>query len=254
MQAYHKKEKAKAIKKGKSLTQKHRTEKLARRNPDRIQKQISELKALESSGQLSGHDRKTLGELEKELAAVKKAREAVGAPVSGFSGPRGDGGARRPRGRGQGQGQSDENPDDSDTNSTSSSVADIPLPPGTPPPLIHKFPRGPRQPHALPPKPVVAPVQTTYEAAPIVRDLRKEAAAFVPAVVKRKLEAEKATKQGEQAIKEEEAAGAEDEEGEGVGVAGALATGRMVVNAAPDVDEEMTRFQVEMEDAEDEEG
>lgn len=78
MQAWHKKEKQKQIKKGKVEKSKIRTEKLARRNPDRIQKQIDELKALEESGRISTHDRKQLQELEKDLAAVKKAKETLG--------------------------------------------------------------------------------------------------------------------------------------------------------------------------------
>lgn len=78
MQAWHKKEKQKQIKKGKVEKSKIRTEKLARRNPDRIQKQIDELKALEENGRISTHDRKQLQELEKDLAAVKKAKESLG--------------------------------------------------------------------------------------------------------------------------------------------------------------------------------
>lgn len=77
MQAWHKKEKQKQIKKGKVEKSKIRTEKLARRNPDRIQKQIDEFKALEESGRISTHDRKQLQELEKDLAAVKKAKETL---------------------------------------------------------------------------------------------------------------------------------------------------------------------------------
>lgn len=81
MQAWHKKEKQKQIKKGKAEKTKLRTEKLARRNPDRIQKQIDELGALEEGGRISAHDRKQLQELEKDLAAVKKAKETLGPQI-----------------------------------------------------------------------------------------------------------------------------------------------------------------------------
>jgi len=81
MQAWHKKEKAKQVKKGKAEKQKLRTEKLARRNPDRIQKQIDELKAVGEGGQMGPSDRKLLADLERDLAAVKKAKEALGEKV-----------------------------------------------------------------------------------------------------------------------------------------------------------------------------
>lgn len=81
MQAWHKKEKQKQIKKGKVEKSKIRTEKLARRNPDRIQKQIDELKALEEDGRISTHDKKQLQELEKDLAAVKKAKETLAPQI-----------------------------------------------------------------------------------------------------------------------------------------------------------------------------
>ena len=79
MQAWHKKEKQKQIKKGKAEKQKQRTEKLARRNPDRIQKQIDELKAAGGGdgGMMSMADKKLLAELERDLAAVRKAREVM---------------------------------------------------------------------------------------------------------------------------------------------------------------------------------
>ena len=87
--------------------------------------------------------------------------------------------------------------------------------------------------------PVKEEVKTTYESAPILRDLRKEAAAFVPTAVKRKLEADKMR------LKSEEEVQAEEDE---------AARRNMVaaprVNAAPevDVDAEVRRFAVEMEE------
>jgi hypothetical protein len=83
----------------------------------------------------------------------------------------------------------------------------------------------------------------------VLRDLRKEAAAFVPVAVKRKLEAQKAQLKSEEEEVASEAAAATTEQG---------ATGLEFVtkvNAAPDVnvDEEMKRFNVEMEDVADDE-
>lgn len=68
-------------------------------------------------------------------------------------------------------------------------------------------PLGPgRERHALPPKPEAAPAvvpKTTYEAKPVVRDLRKEAVkAFMPAVVARKVRAVKG--EGGRLLEEEE--------------------------------------------------
>lgn len=122
------------------------------------------------------------------------------------------------------------------------------MPEGTPPPLHNQKPpvepeKGPRQPHELPSKPTAPIVQTTYESAPVLRDLRKEATAFVPAIVKRNIEAQKAKE--ERAV---EYASAEERVDQNEG-------GNMAkkINAAPDVDDEFTRFQAEMEEVEDEE-
>ena len=89
-----------------------------------------------------------------------------------------------------------------------------------------------------------------------MRDLRREAAAFVPVAVKRKLEAQKALQPPDS-----DEQGEQDEQGEGAAIGMAVAAGdgeqdkmRLIpiVNAAPDVDEEIRRFNVEMEDAVDE--
>lgn len=127
------------------------------------------------------------------------------------------------------------------------------MPEGAPPSLHKKLraepPKGPRQAHELPSKPVAPIVQTTYESAPILRDLRKEAAAFVPAAVKRNIEAQKAKE--ERAAEQANAEGRvnQDENG-GMTTAQALAKR---INAAPDVDDEFTRFQAEIEEVGDEE-
>jgi len=121
------------------------------------------------------------------------------------------------------------------------------MPPGTPPPLPKEaWPRGPRAAHELPEKPVLAPAQTTYAAAPILRDLRKEAAVFVPAAVKRKMLVERATRDDDEEEEEEEKGGDGDREEEEEGFV------RRKINAAPDVDVEFSKFQAEMEEAPDE--
>ena len=119
------------------------------------------------------------------------------------------------------------------------------MPPGTPPPLPKEtWPRGPRTAHELPEKPVLAPAQTTYAAAPILRDLRKEAAVFVPAAVKRKMLVERATRDDDDEEEEEEGGAGNGEEEEGFV--------RRKINAAPDVDVEFSKFQAEMEEVPDE--
>ncbi|KAK6498321.1 hypothetical protein TWF481_010912 [Arthrobotrys musiformis] len=214
--AHLKSEKAKALAKSRGQRQQQRQEKLARRNPDRLQRQIDELKDKETKGlALSTHEKKTLEELERDVKAVKKAREALGVPQEQERGQRGDRGkADRGRGgfRGRGSsrggfdgrqrrdGRAGDDGGDSDS-STASSVAEIPLPTG-PPPLkqlqIGRKDAEPLPAHlmGLPSKPGVAgaetgppkapqPVVTTYSSAPVMRDLRKEAAVFMPAAVQR---------------------------------------------------------------------
>lgn len=124
--------------------------------------------------------------------------------------------------------------------STCSSVRDIPLPPGPLPPL----------PGEEPPK---QDVKTTYESAPVMRDLRKEAAAFVPTAVKRKL----AEQQQTQDKKPKPETGDHSENGGHAKAttssgAGQTFTPALKVNAAPEVDdEELRRFQAEVEEVQD---
>jgi hypothetical protein len=142
--------------------------------------------------------------LEKDLKAVKKAREALGDKAPQFHQPtarhgqRGDGvlGKRRR--------------DAEDASSSDSDVPDdvkrIPMPRDTPPPIPKEIldkwyakrrakraaDRGPeteqRQESEKPAAPVVE-AKTVYEAKPVIRDLRKEAvSAFMPAAVRAKIE------------------------------------------------------------------
>lgn len=200
-QAQRKLEKQKAVKKGKAELQARRNEKLARRNPERIQKQIDDLKATEASGQpLRPREKQILEGLERDLRAVKKARDVLGdkAPPIGSgrtTGPprhydRAILGKRRREGPPSWQ--------ESDSSDTDESVRGIPMPKDTPPPIPRPSqPRrnrndheGERQPHPLPQRPEAIEVKTFYESAPVLRNLRQEAVSkFVPAVVRRQQDA-----------------------------------------------------------------
>ncbi|EOD52317.1 putative ww domain binding protein 11 protein [Neofusicoccum parvum UCRNP2] len=118
--AQHKADKQRALKKNKANVAAQRNERLAKRNPERLQRQIDELKGAEERGDLRPRDRETLSNLEKE----------PGAGVAGTG--------------------------------------------------------------------AAAPVEakTVYSAAPVHRDLRKEASRFVPAAVAQKLAAAKGTTPG----------------------------------------------------------
>jgi len=246
-QAQRKAEKAKAIKKGTAIHFLHpcsftnnligkaeaasrRNEKLARKNPDRLQKQLDDLKAIQTSGgTLTSHEKTILEDLERDVKAVRKAREALGDAAPKFgSGERRDGGNRggregrgggilRKRRRDDGSSSEEDVPED---------VKRIPMPRDTPPPIpkealdkwyqkrrermgqnnasrgtnANMMPLGNNERRVgyadgAPERPAnVAPkveAQTVYEAKPVVRDLRKEAVSFVPAAVRAKLDKSK---------------------------------------------------------------
>ena len=207
-QQQRKLEKAKQLKKSRAEIQAKRNEKLARRNPERIQRQIDDIKALETAGDIKPRERAILEELERDLKAIKKARDTLGDKAPNFR-----------AGQQPGRGRDDSNsllgkrrhdgerkhfqrrePSGSDTDE---SVRRIPMPEDTPPPTPREqrrhFPRkeeandGAQPNTALPYKPATAPVvKTTYESAPQIRDLRTEAInRFVPDVVRKKREAAK---------------------------------------------------------------
>jgi hypothetical protein len=200
VQDARKAEKQKAIKKQKAQLQTQRTEKLARRNPIRIQRDIDSLKEAEQSGSLRPHEKQRLSELEKDLAAVNKARTALGDKAPQFKAPREDfgdrggddrggrsgrggrGGVLGKRGRDGGwKGQEGEESSDTDAD-----VRNIPMPRDTPPPIPHRRGQG-RVPHAEDARPEPKKPTLVYEAAPQVRDLRKEATRFMPAAVANKM-------------------------------------------------------------------
>ena len=193
VQAEKKAQKQKEIRKQKANVQAQRSEKLARRNPARIQRDIDSLKEAAQSGSLRPHERQRLAELEKDLAAVNKARTALGDKAPQFKSERRDddrvrGGRGGHRGGGVlGKRMRDGNwksHDGDESSDTDADVKDIPMPRDTPPPL-------PRRPHrssqmeegpSEPKKPTLV-----YEAAPQIRDLRKEAVKFTPAAVAQKI-------------------------------------------------------------------
>ncbi|KPI41514.1 Protein saf1 [Cyphellophora attinorum] len=200
-QQQRKAEKAKALKKAKTEQQNRRNEKLAKRNPDRIQRQIDDLKALEAAGDLKAYEKAQLEELERDIKAVRKAREALGEKAPQQSGN------RQPQNRDQDRqvlGKRQHNGDrvpprhrrQSDGSDTDDSVRRIPMPEDTPPPIPREHRRyfnhqnQDRSQNKENPTPVVTPAveqKTTYSAAPQLRDLKKEATSrFVPDIVKRK--------------------------------------------------------------------
>ncbi|KAF2421254.1 hypothetical protein EJ08DRAFT_641462 [Tothia fuscella] len=188
--------KKKEIKKSKANLANQRAEKFARRNPNRLQKQIDDLKASEASGTLRPKDKQTLEQLEKDLRTVYKARELLGDKAPQYSQWQddrrgsGDGAVLGKRRRDDTHGR----PRRDSESETDEDAKDIPMPkdvenmPSMPrrrPRNANETPLGPSRtgPHELPPKPVI-PVQTVYESAPVVRNLRKEAVSrFVPSSV-----------------------------------------------------------------------
>lgn len=210
-QAARKAEKAKALKKSKTEKHTRQNEKLARRNPDRLQRQIDELKELETSSGGKGlrpKDKQTLEQLEKDVKAVKRARDALGERAPEFKQSRalrgddergGGGGAGLGKRRrderdsyGRGNGRAQREPE----SETDDEVRDIPMPRDTPPPIPRRdHRRGNHDSNApplssatqeidtsLPARPV-APAQTVYSSAPVLRDLAQESRRFVPAAV-----------------------------------------------------------------------
>lgn len=218
---------------GKTENQVRRNEKLAKRNPERLQKQLDDLKAIESGGgKLNNHEKSILEGLEKEIKAVKRARDALGdaAPKLGRGGDRdggnrgGFGGDRGGRGGGVlGKRRRDE--EESSDSDVPDDVKSIPMPRDTPPPIpmeildkwyqarrdrlgitrdnksrgtsANSMPLGQNdrrlglegsldRPQEAPAPKVEAKV--FYESKPVVRDLRKEAVAFVPAAVRVKMD------------------------------------------------------------------
>ncbi|RVX71434.1 hypothetical protein B0A52_05006 [Exophiala mesophila] len=218
-QQQRKLEKQKQLKKSRAELQAKRNEKLARRNPDRLERQIQDLKALEASGDIKAREKAILEELERDLKAVRKARETLGDNAPKFGNSRSREGENNNhvlgKRRHDGERKFPHRRRESPGSDTDDSVRRIPMPEDTPPPIPREFRRhnnhnhnhngshqDPSQQgleqqdnhhHNLPSKP--APViesKTTYSSAPQLRDLKKEAVSrFVPDVVRRKQDAVK---------------------------------------------------------------
>ena len=198
-QAQRKADKQKEIAKSKKNLQNQRNEKLARRNPERVQRQIDDLKELDSRGGLRPKDKETLAQLERDVRGIQRAREALGDAAPKFPSREkrrdyGGGDTRQEqRERRQNLGKRRRDEGDVQSSDTDPEVRDIPMPRDTPPPTPHKReqlpssrkgPDGQRMPHGLPEKPKPPePAQTVYSSAPQLRDLKKEAVQFVPSVV-----------------------------------------------------------------------
>ena len=196
---------------GKSDIQARRNEKLSKKNPNRIQKQIDDLRNITvSGGSLTKHEESVLEALERELKAVKKAREALGdkAPIFFQRHIRDERNALDKRRRNNG--------DSSEDSGVPEDVQDIPMPRDTPPPIPKEVMdawharrrarwQARNQARMVPeqvdqvrdggrtgeqdrkPKPNVES-KTVYESAPQVRDLRKDAVtAFMPPAVRAKM-------------------------------------------------------------------
>ncbi|THY19695.1 hypothetical protein D6D01_07025 [Aureobasidium pullulans] len=192
--AQHKADKKQQLKKSKQNVQAQRNEKLARRNPERLQRQIDDLKSLATTQQLRPKDQATLDQLEKDLRAVRKARDALGEKAPAF--------AKRREGGGVQEGRKRRRVEEEDEDETDEDVRNIPMPKDTPPPVPRR-----NQPHQLPNKPAVsaAPVvaQTTYSSAPVLRNLKEESRKFVPTTVAQNIARQKG--QGGRLLEPEEA-------------------------------------------------
>ncbi|KAF7449367.1 Wbp11 domain containing protein [Pyrenophora tritici-repentis] len=197
VQEAKKAEKQKQLRKQKANLQTQRNEKLARRNPNRLQRDIENLKELDQNGSIRPHERQRLQELEKDLAAVNKARAALGdkAPVfkperrfdNDDRGERGDRGGRGGSRDGGvlGKRTRDGHRKADDSSDTDDDVKHIPMPRDTPPPIPRHYQARDPQTEEAPQEPKKPTI--VYEAAPQVRNLLKEATRFMPASVAQKV-------------------------------------------------------------------
>lgn len=250
--------KNRAIKKSKAAVAQQRAERLSRRNPDRLQRQIDELREAKEAGQLRGKDVHRLEELEKELRMVRKAREQFGIQddeerKKGPSRRDEGGGVLGKRRRGDGEGRQRGGGRRSEESETDEEARSIPMPKdmeNMPPIPRHRHPRrnettGEDVDLSLPAKPPssAAPTQAVYEAKPVLRDLTKEATSrFMPAAVAIKLQKAK----GEAGLLEPEELDQLEKAGYGNTQKTTKEVEKDVVHnamAGQDLDEEMKRFE-----------
>jgi WW domain binding protein 11 len=278
--AAHKAAKAKAIKKGRAEVLSQRNERLAKQNPERLQRQIDELKSEQETGNLRPQDRARLDDLQKQLRAVNKAREALGDKAPQFrplrrddDGERGSLGKRKrddgQRNRRDGQRNGRHGPGD-ESSETDDDVRDIPWPKDVenmpPPPrrnnhknLSKTQPEQRTGPHPLPPRPDAPPApaakpatagshKTSYSGAAQIRDFHAESiAAFKPQKVKKPLVSQKLLEPEEADRVEARRQKVEAEEKE---AEYNVMAGETVVGPADDVEEELRRIEQELDQVE----
>lgn len=242
--AHHKREKAKLLRKGKAEAVARRDERLARRNPEQIRRQMEKLKP---------HETERLEELKKELQLVEKARKTMGKETDGEAlgkRRREDGDHDRDHQRQPTRRRVQNRHDEISSGSasdTDESVRNIPMPRDTPPPVPREYwqarrnkqeqrnaARGGRDgakdttketgedPEAeaeaeSEPKPEPEkrlPAQTVFESRPQIRDIQREVVqAFTPAAVARQQKRQKQQVAGtdrEDSVKKEQQAHVED--------------------------------------------
>ncbi|KAF2157047.1 hypothetical protein K461DRAFT_263999 [Myriangium duriaei CBS 260.36] len=174
--AHHKAQKKASVKKNKAVVQAQRQDRLSKRDPARLERQIASLQSLSSSGALKPRDKDTLAALERDLAAVRKARERAGVPEREHRDYREERGERERKRRRTYEDEGDE---------TDPEVRGIPMPRDTPPPVPRAGVRG-RDGEKK--EPVEARI--TYSSAPVMRDLKAAATGkgFAPAQVRRNMD------------------------------------------------------------------
>lgn len=208
--------KQREIKKSKAATAASRTEKLARRNPDRLQKQADDLRAQRDAqgGKLRPKDQQTLEQLERDVRLVRKARETQSnGSKGGFDSREGASREKKDGAYNDGKGHLGKrrwgerdaharNEPESEETETDEDVRDIPMPRDTSPPIpprhmqrklrkglvteeeaFRGHDRHSGEKSRQKPKPAVE-AKKVYSSAPQTRDLQKEATGkFVPAAV-----------------------------------------------------------------------
>lgn len=190
-QAQRKKDKERQLKKQKQERQNQRNERLAKRNPTRQLKQIAEL---EAKADLTLSEQDQLNWLKKDVEEIENARRKLGfeelkKPRFVEENKESQVDDRKksyywdPVLNPEGNPPEGEEPaymtDEEDSGySTSESVSLIPMP-ERPPPSVAELKAG--------------PAKSTYESAPVIRDLVKESAAMVPVAVAKKKRSEPVT-------------------------------------------------------------
>ena len=263
--AAHKAAKNKSIKKGKADVQAQRNERLGKQNPERIQRQIDELR---ESGDLRPQDRQKISDLEKSLKSVEKARKALGErapefrPLRDFKqdGDRGGALGKRKREHGQDRHRDDQKRDGEESSETEEDVRKIPWPKDVE--NIQPIPRRQNQrsqpddagaaTNKLPEKPAQPVVaRTTYSGSAQLRDIQQDAVnAFLPQHRKPAVPASETTMSTEDKAQAEadgltaakKAADAAEKEAEFNIMAGEAAAG----GPSADLDEELMRIEQEL--------